>query len=215
MIFANHDFEKNFLRTIKSKDMKLSRELIISELGKVIQSRPFQVRKLLVGCGVSISTNAKLRELVYAVNFNMAQNTCVRVGMSKLILQNQTMLNNAWLNQGGTDPVTPPAGGSFNVNTALNTISTAAGIWFGVSEGNKNRDAMELQQAHEMQLAQMNSELMLKQMEYNSMQPAPPVQAGPGTGSKTIMWVLIALAAVGITVMVVRGRKPSKPASTN
>ena len=46
MRYANHNFKNNFISIIKSKDMKISRELVVSEIGKVIQGKTFQVRQL-------------------------------------------------------------------------------------------------------------------------------------------------------------------------
>lgn len=211
MIFANHDFKTNFLGTINGKDMNISRELIISEIGKVIQSRPFQVRQLLVGCGVRISQKASLREVVAAVNFNLARNMCLRNGLAKLIVDNQmpyshkgNALNSKYLNQNG------PSNTGMTGSDWVSGVSTIIGIGYGIREGNLSREEAQRQREHEMELARMNQETMLTQMEYNANMPLQPITAGPNTGSKTIMWVLLGLGAVAITYMIIRGRKQNK-----
>ena len=88
MRYAHHNLFQNLKRIKNSKDMTISRELIVSEIGKVIVGRPFEVIKILRGCGISVGGSSK-RELVYAVNFNLARNTCLRNKISSLIASNQ------------------------------------------------------------------------------------------------------------------------------
>ena len=74
-------------------------------------------------------------------------------------------------------------------------IGTGAGIW----SSNKGFKSASEQRAHEMQLAQMNSDLALQQMNLMSSQQGAPVQeAGMGSGSSMLVWILVGVGVVGI-----------------
>lgn len=206
MRYANHNFKNNFISIIKSKDMKISRELVISEIGKVIQGKTFQVRQLLDSCGINVSTTASLKEIVYAVNFNMAKSKCLRDGIARLVMENQAMSNfSGYSNQAGDPPA--PSGGGFDLGAGVQAFSTVAGIWYGVSEGNKNREEMGLQRQHEREMATIHSDLMLKQMEYDASKPPPQVIQGGMSGNKTILYILLGLGAVGIIAVILKKNK--------
>lgn len=204
MIYANHNFRDNFLKTIKSKDMNLTRELVVSEVGKVIQSRPFQVRQLISGCGIKITTNASIRQIVSVVNFNMARNACLRKGIAQLVIDNQLpykgngkTMKSGYLNQNGIDVT----GGDI-ADVFGDTLNT----FWNIREGNKNRENDQLNREHEYQLALMQQDLMLKQMEMNNQLPPQIITAGPNTGNKTIMYILLGLGAVGIVAVILSRR---------
>ena len=209
MRYANHNFKNNFISIIKSKDMKISRELVVSEIGKVIQGKTFQVRQLLDSCGINVSTTASLKEIVYAVNFNMAKSKCLRDGIARLVMENQAMSNvSGYMNQDGNgNQQGGGSGSSFNWGAGINAFSTVAGIWYGVSEGNKNREEMALQRQHEREMATIHSDLMLKQMEYDASKPPPQVIQGGMSGNKTILYILLGLGAVGIIAVILKKNK--------
>ena len=91
MIYADHNFIENLINTQNSKDMSITREMIVSEVAKVIVGRPYEVKKILVGCGISIEERPGVRDLVVTVSNNMARSLCLRQELSKLIALNQAV----------------------------------------------------------------------------------------------------------------------------
>ena len=88
MRYTYHNFSENFKAILKTKDMNVTRELMLSELTKVIEGRPAEVSKALIGCGVSINARPTKRDLVGAVAYNLTD-LCVRTKMMELIVANQ------------------------------------------------------------------------------------------------------------------------------
>ena len=237
MKYEYHNFNENFKAIQNTKDMGITRELMLSEVAKVIEGRPALVKKALIECGVSVSSNAGKRELVKAVSYNLVSK-CVRVSIMKLVLSNQLpfiqgadktygdtrervsdfdtdISESAFMNQTGTTPVTPTnTGGGITGGDALGAgvqlFGTIAGIW----QGNKGYKEMSKNRAHELTLAQMNQDLMLKQMNLSANQTvAPPTQAGLGGGSM-VTYILLGIgvvAIIGFSIYSSRGRG-SRPA---
>jgi len=230
MRYAHHNLFQNIKRIKNSKDMTISRELIVSEIAKVIVGRPFEVIKILRGCGISVEGSSK-RELVYAVNFNVARNTCLRNGISELIASNQLPFETPQqitrkrpINEFDTDqeldtyvnvdaatpPVTPPAGGgAMTASDWTSGISTLVGIGYGIWQTGASRKDSKEQRAHETNLANMNSELMLKQMEMGNQTP-PPTVAGVGGGTSMFTWVLVGVGVLAIGVFAIISSRKNK-----
>lgn len=220
MRYEYHNFNENFKAIKKTKDMAITRELMLSEVAKVIEGRPALVRKALIRCGVSVSARAGKVELVSAVAGNLTSK-CVRVGIMKLVLSNQlpfidganSMVGNTsekvssfdtdasrdgFMNQVGV--VTPPvtASGAITSSDALGAgvqvLSTIAGIW----SGNKGYKEMSKQRAHEMEIANINRDLMLRQMDLQAGAPVSgPTQAGLG-GSSMVTAILLGVGVLAI-----------------
>ena len=91
MIYANHNFIENIINTQNSKDMSITREMIVSEVAKVIVGKPYEVKKILVGCGVAIEDRPGLKDLVVTVSNNIAKSLCLRKNLAKLIVLNQAV----------------------------------------------------------------------------------------------------------------------------
>ena len=78
MIFESHKLFENIKNMRGTNDMSISRELILSELSKIIMSRPTEVRRVLINCGVAINERPSKVELVKKVNYNIAQSKCFK-----------------------------------------------------------------------------------------------------------------------------------------
>ena len=88
MKYEYHNFTENFKSIKNSKDMALTRELMLSEITKVIVGRPALVKKALIGCGVSINERGGKKELAKAIAFSLTE-LCVREKLMTLIASNQ------------------------------------------------------------------------------------------------------------------------------
>ena len=221
MKYEYHNFIDNFNRIKSSKDMALTRELVVSEIAKVIDGRPFLVKKALVDCGVVLSEQADKKELTEALFFSLASNSCLRNSVSELIIDNQypvlkrklgvenrkrtltdfdtdtsreSFMNQAGPNSGSSSSSSSGGGGGQIAGAVLQVVGLTAGI----VQGNKQLKDNQAQRAHEMQLAQMNSDLALQQMNLYANQPVnPPAQAGLGGGSM-VVYILGGIAVVGL-----------------
>tara|TARA_Y100000385_G_C13101942_1_gene645088 strand:+ start:3435 stop:4133 length:699 start_codon:yes stop_codon:yes gene_type:complete len=213
MRYEHHNFSENFKAINKTKDMAITRELMLSEVAKVIEGRPALVRKALVNCGVKVSARAGKVELVSAVAYNLTSE-CVRIGIMKLVLSNQLPFiegseeispmdtdasRDGFMNQVGGVPA-PSAGAGAGVtggqwlNGGVQVLSTIAGIW----QGNKSYKEAGKQRAHELELAGMNRDLMLQQMELGANQTVlPPTQAGLG-GSSKVVFILLGVGVLAV-----------------
>ncbi len=212
MRYEHHNFKENFKAINKTKDMAITRELMLSEVAKVIEGRPALVRKTLINCGVRVSSRAGKVELVTAVAYNLTSE-CVRLGIMKLVLANQLPFiegaeeispmdtdspRDGFMNQAGVPapPVSAGAGvtGGQWLNGGVQVLSTIAGIW----QGNKSYKEAGKQRAHELELAGMNRDLMLQQMELGANQTVlPPTQAGLG-GSSKVVFILLGVGVLAV-----------------
>jgi len=221
MRYAHHNLFQNLKRIKNSKDMTISRELIVSEIGKVIVGRPFEVIRILRGCGISVGGSSR-RELVYAVNFNLARNSCLRNKISALIAANQLPFDttptrniNRQGNVGEFDTdqeldsyvnvvpqidatKTTTSSGGMTAGDWTSGISTLVGIGYGIWQTSASRKDAKEQRAHEQNLANMNSDLMLKQMDLDSQTPAPIVAGAGGSGTSMFTWVLVGVGVLAI-----------------
>ncbi len=214
MRYEHHNFSENFKAINKTKDMAITRELMLSEVAKVIEGRPALVRKALVNCGVKVSARAGKVELVSAVAYNLTSE-CVRIGIMKLVLANQLPFiegseeispmdtdasRDGFMNQTGVPAPSASTGAGVTggqwLNGGVQVLSTIAGIW----QGNKSYKEAGKQRAHELELAGMNRDLMLQQMELGANQTVlPPTQAGLG-GSSKVVFILLGVGVLAVIV---------------
>ena len=134
----------------------------------------------------------------------MARSACLRKGIAQLVIDNQLpyrgdgkTMKSGYLNQNGIDVT-----GSDIADVFGDTLNT----FWNIREGNLNRENDQLNREHEYQLALMQQDLMLKQMEMNNQQPPTIITAGPNTGNKTILYILLGLGAVGIVAVILSRR---------
>lgn len=223
MRYEYHNFTENLNAVKNSKDMAITRELMLSEIAKVIQNKPENVRRALVGCGVKVSARATRRDIVYAVSGNMARSECLRKSIMKLVLANQLpfMAPSTATTQNTTDFDTDlgrdgfmdffggggsgGSGGSsgnkgISGDTALASGTQLIGSIFGLIQSNKTFKEADKQRAFEREMAQKNADLMLQQMELQaSMQGNTQVQqAGMGGGANMLTWILLGVGVIAI-----------------
>jgi len=214
MRYEYHNFTENLNAVKNSKDMAITRELMLSEIAKVIQNRPEYVRKALVGCGVKISARATRRQIVYAVSGNMARSACLRKSIMKLVLANQLpfMGPSTKIQDKTTDFDTDLGrdafmysdgkgnGGGISGDTALSSGVQLIGSIFGLIQSNKTFKEADKQRAFEREMAQQNAELMLQQMQLQaSMEGNQQVQqAGMGGGANMLTWILLGVGVIAI-----------------
>ena len=222
MKYEYHNFKENFKAIKNTKDMAITRELMLSEVAKVIEGRPALVKKALIGCGVNISARAGKVEIVTVVANNLVQK-CVRVALMKLIAANQL-------------PFIDGSSGGVNTNERVSDLDTdisrdgfmnqtgggsgiSGGDWMsagtavlgtvaGIFQGNKSYKEAGKQRAHELQLAEMNKDLMLTQMNLQAnVGVAPPTQAGIG-GSSKVTFILLGVGVLAVIgYFIISGRK--------
>lgn len=218
MRYEYHNFAENLNKIKNSKDMAITRELILSEVTKVIEGKPALVERILVNCGLRVSGNPTKVELVDAVAGNLAQSSCLREELAKAVVANQLpfmdgnfnrRFTNDWdtdasrtqfmrADGGGSGGSGGSGGGGVSggdiLGATTQVLGTIAGIWSGGRTLKDNKD----QRAHELNLAQMNADLMKEQMKLNAMQPVAPVtEAGMG-GSSMIVWIIAGIGVIGI-----------------
>ena len=195
MIYEKHNLFENINNLKGTKDMRISRELIVSELAKVILSRPHEVKRALKDCGVAVSDRPSKKQLVKKVSFNVARSRCLRYNLGALVAQNQMPFGGEYSNAGGND--------------WAGAIGDVIGTGFGIWQTGQSRKEGASQRAHEMDLANKNANLMMKQMELQSQltNNIAPTQAGVGGSSTTVM-LLLGLGVIGIIGFVIwSGRK--------
>tara|TARA_A100001201_G_scaffold104718_1_gene89737 strand:- start:29 stop:742 length:714 start_codon:yes stop_codon:yes gene_type:complete len=222
MRYEYHNFVDNLKNIKKSKDMAITRELVVSEIAKVIDGRPFLVKKALIDCGISLSNEADKTELVYVTFFNLAKSECLRRSIAELIYNNQYpviadkkrrgSVRREDLSDFDTDKSldsfmyssgsgsSGSSGGSSGASAGdwISGITQVIGVGVGLHTSSKTFKDNAAQRAHEMKLAQMNTDLALQQMQLSANQPVAPVtQAGIG-GSSTIIYVLVGVAVLGL-----------------
>ena len=197
MIYENHKLFENIKNIKGTKDMRISRELIISELSKIILSRPHEVKNALQDCGVAVTDRPSKVELVKKVSFNVARSRCLRYNLGVLIMNNQMPFDDGYSNKSGG-------------NDWGGVIGDVIGTSFGIWQTSQQRKEGAAQRAHEMSLAQKNSEIMLKQMELQSQLSTPgPTQAGVGGSSTTVM-LLLGIGVIGIIGFVIWSSRKNK-----
>ena len=219
MRYEYHNFTENLNAVKNTKDMATTRELMLSEIAKVIQNKPENVRRALVGCGIKISARATRREIVYAVSGNMARSECLRKSIMKLVLANQlpfmgpsTKIQDKttdfdtdlgrdgfmdFFGKGGSD-----GGGNKGISgdTALSSGTQLIGSIFGLIQSNKAFKEADKQRAFEREMAQQNAELMLQQMQLQAdlAKNQPVQQAGMGGGANMLTWILLGVGVIAI-----------------
>jgi len=219
MRYTYHNFSENFKAILKTKDMNVTRELMLSELTKVIEGRPAEVSKALIGCGVSINARPTKRDLVGAVAYNLTD-LCVRTKMMELIVANQLpfikgsnplgktkeavtefdtdVSRDAFMNQTGPTTTPPASSNSYGTRDIVSDGVELFGTIVGIGQSNKTFKNAEEQRAHELQLAKMNQELMLQQMNLTANQQVSGVTESRIGGGNTITYILLGIGAIAI-----------------
>jgi hypothetical protein len=202
MIYAHHDTIGNVMNVLNTKDMKITREMIVSEVAKVIVGKPYEVINALNRCNISVSPDAKTEELVLVVNHNMARSRCLRNDITTLIVNNQGVAPRESRENRQAGYFNTEGGSGSSSGDWGQAVGQLLQIGYGVWASGKEQKDSVAQREHEMMLANMNADLMLKQMEYQNQRP-DVTQAGVGGGSSMFLYILLGvgvLAAVGFAV---------------
>ena len=207
MRYEYHNFTENFKAIKNTKDINMTREILLSELTKVIAGRPAMVQKALIGCGVSVDPRPTTRELVGVVAYNLTD-LCVRTKMMELIIANQLpFLKDS--NPLGQEKVSDfdsdvsrdkfmNQSGKLTSKDILGTGVELFGTIVGIGVSNKTFKNAEEQRAHELQLARMNQELMLLQLEGSANQQVGGVTQAKIGGGSTVTYILLGVGAIAI-----------------
>jgi len=216
MYYADYNLFEVLENSKNAKDMKLSRELILSELGKVIYARPFEVKRVLRGCKIKISDIATKKGIVVVVTENLANSQCLRTGLAKLVVANQVSLPK--VKTGFSNTSGNKVSGDVWVTAIGNAFGTAAGIWSTERQYDQQQDMLNQQ----MQIAKLNQDTIFAQMEHDQSMRDAQLQYGAmaganaGKGSKT-MWILIGVAVltiIGVAVVAARKKKGTAKVET-
>ena len=213
MRYAYHNFTENFKSIQNTKDINMTRELLLSEMTKVIAGRPSMVQKALIGCGVSLDARPSTRDLVRAVAYN-STDLCVRTKMMELIVANQlpfikgsnplgnekvssfdTDVNrDAFMNQAGDNSSSSSGGGGDYVGEGVKLIGTI----FGLINNNKTFKNATEQRAHELEIAKINQGIMLAQLKIDANKDVVGVTQSSIGGGSTVTYILLGVGAVAI-----------------
>ena len=217
MRYEYHNFTENFKAVQNTKDINMTREILLSELTKVIAGRPAMVQKALIGCGVSVEPRPTTRQLVSVVAYNLTD-LCVRTKMMELIVANQLpflkdsnplgqekvsdfdvdVSRDAFMNQAGPTTTPPASSNSFGTSDIVGTGVQLFGTIVGIQQSNKTFKNAAEQRAHELQLARMNQDLMLKQLELGANQQVSGVTQSRIGGGSTVTYILLGVGAIAI-----------------
>ena len=63
------------------------REIIVSNVSKVILSKPYEAKRILVACDIRMEDNPGIRDLIVSVSNNIARSMCLRKGLAKLLTE--------------------------------------------------------------------------------------------------------------------------------
>ena len=91
MIYAKHNFAENFMN-VDGETFALDRDMIISELARVINANPVGVKDAIFDCGINIDPQADKFEISEVMSGNMANNDCLQRSIGHLVLDNNVGL---------------------------------------------------------------------------------------------------------------------------
>ena len=223
MIYAKHNFAENFMNA-DGETFSLDRDMIISELARVINANPVGVKDAIFDCGINIDPQADKFEISDVMSGNMANNDCLQRSIGHLVLDNNVgwtdMLNFA---QGNDEEYSNAKGdgwakfwkGTKDVvgsEQFAQVLGVTIGSIYTAKQQNKQYQQSEKIRQHELELAKLNSEAINNQLGMGTMYGGGPGggnQGGLSTGAKIGIGVGAA-AVLGVIIWaVVRAGKNS------
>jgi hypothetical protein len=202
MRYEHHNFTENFKAIQNTKDIKMTRELLLSEFTKVVVNRTALVRKALIGCGVSVSERAGNKELIGAIAYNLTN-------LMELVVANQLPFSSVNSSENlssldtdiSRDAFMRASGNSSSsgatssyINAGVQLAGTIAGIFTGNKQAKSQADSNRTQ----LEIAKLNNKTMLAQLEYGANQPVGGVtESGIGGGSM-VTYILLGVGALAI-----------------
>lgn len=221
MIYAKHNFAENFMNA-DGQTFSLDRDMIISELARVINANPVGVKDAIFDCGINIDPQADKFEISEVMSGNMANNDCLQRSIGHLVLDNNVgwkdMLSFA---QGNDEEYSNAKGdgwakfwkGTKDVvgsEQFAQVLGVTIGSIYSAKQQNKQYEQSEKIRQHELELAKINSEAINNQLAMGSMYGGAPggaPQGGMSMGAKIGIGVG-AVAVLGVIIWaIVRASK--------
>jgi hypothetical protein len=197
MKYPEDSFYPNFAGAYMSKDTQLTKDLIFSEIAKIIATKRKKVVAALKEIGIKFSKSPTDKEIVDAIINNIGEDRRVDIAVSYLIAEENKKHEEKFSNAGGfwewakglvgaasdestdtdkTKADTTAAGGS-TVGAIADTIGIIFGFAQSVKEGQSQREADKA--------ALMQQLIALKTAKTS------------GSGNNTLIYVVLGLVVVG------------------
>jgi len=214
MIYAKHNFAENFMNA-DGETFSLDRDMIISELARVINSNPIGVKDAIFDCGINIDPQANKFEVSEVMSGNMAGNECLQRSIGHLILDNNVgwkdMLSFAKENNGEEEYSN--AGGQgwskfwkgtkevVGSEQFAQVLGVTIGSIYTAKQQQKQYANSEKIRQHELELAKINSEAINNQLGMGGMYGGTPganqggmslgAKIGIGVGAAAVLGVIV------------------------
>ena len=223
MIYAKHNFAENFMNA-DGETFSLDRDMIISELARVINANPVGVKDAIFDCGINIDPQADKFEISEVMSGNMANNDCLQRSIGHLVLDNNVgwkdMLSFAKGDDEGYSNAKGDGWKAFWKGTKdvvgseqfAQVLGVTIGSIYTAKAQNKQYEQSEKIRQHELELAKLNSEAINNQLGMGSMYGgAPGVDSGGGmsTGAKIGIGVG-AVAVLGVIIWAIVSASKNK-----
>ena len=222
MIYAKHNFAENFMNA-DGLTFGLDRDMVISELAKVINANPIGVKDAIFDCGVNIDPMADKFEISEVMSGNMANNECLQRAMGHLILDNNVGWNDLLsFSADSEEGVETDSDEYYNAKgdgwkkfwtetkkvvgseQFAQVLGTTVGAIYTSKQQNKQWEQSEKIRQHELELAKINSEAINNQLSMGSTYGTPPptgmsmgAKIGIGVGAVAVIGLIIFLAVRG------------------
>tara|TARA_R110002012_G_scaffold271130_2_gene456311 strand:+ start:2279 stop:2953 length:675 start_codon:yes stop_codon:yes gene_type:complete len=223
MIYAKHNFAENFMNA-DGETFSLDRDMIISELARVINANPVGVKDAIFDCGINIDPQADKFEISEVMSGNMANNDCLQRSIGHLVLDNNVGWKDMLSFAKGDDEDYSNAKGdgwkSFWKGTKdvvgseqfAQVLGVTIGSIYTAKQQNKQYEQSEKIRQHELELAKINSEAINNQLGMGSMYGGAPggaPQGGMSMGAKIGIGVG-AVAVLGVIIWAIVSASKNK-----
>lgn len=179
MIYAKHNFVENFMNA-DGKSFSLDRDMIISELARVINANPVGVKDAIFDCGINIDPQADKFEISSVMSGNMANNDCLQRSIGHLVLDNNVSWKDMMSMAASEDEEYSNAEGGWakfwkgtKDVVGSEQFAQVLGVTIGaIYKGKQDKKAYERDERarqHEMELAKINAEAINNQLSMGSM----------------------------------------------
>ena len=219
MIYAKHNFAENFMN-VDGETFALDRDMIISELARVINANPVGVKDAIFDCGINIDPQADKFEISEVMSGNMANNDCLQRSIGHLVLDNnvgwrdmQSLANDKYSNAEGGGRWSKIWQGTKDVvgsEEFAQVLGVTIGSIYQAKQQQKQYEQSEKIRQHELELAKINSEAINNQLGMGSMyggNQGGGAQGGMSLGAKIGIGVGIT-AVLGLVIFaIVRAAK--------
>jgi len=221
MIYAKHNFAENFMNA-DGKSFSLDRDMIISELARVINANPIGVKDAIFDCGINIDPQADKFEISNVMSGNMASNECLQRSIGHLVLDNNVGWKDMMSMATSGDEEYSNAKGDAWKNIWKGTkdvigseqFAQVLGVTIGaIYKGKQDKKAYERDERmrqHDLELAKINAEAINNQLAMGSMYGGNQGGDSGGMSMGAKIGIGVGVAAVlglGIWAVVRAGKK--------